>query len=101
MGSVLQANLGQAPARQAAIFAGIPNTVPCTTVNKVCASGMKAIMQGAQAIKCGDAEVVIAGGMENMSSVPHYLPGSRTGQKLGDMKLVDGMVKDGLTDVYN
>jgi len=100
MGSVLQANLGQAPARQAAIFAGIPNTVPCTTVNKVCASGMKAIMQGAQAIKCGDAEIVIAGGMENMSSVPHYLNG-RLGQKMGNINVIDGMLKDGLTNVYD
>ncbi len=100
MGSVLQANLGQAPARQAAIFAGIPSTVPCTTVNKVCASGMKAIMQGAQAIKCGDAEVVIAGGMENMSSVPHYLNG-RQGQKMGNINVIDGMLKDGLTNVYD
>ncbi|MCF6347356.1 MAG: acetyl-CoA C-acyltransferase [Flavobacteriaceae bacterium] len=100
MGSVLQANLGQAPARQAAIFAGIPDTVPCTTVNKVCASGMKAIMQGAQAIKCGDADIIIAGGMENMSSVPHYLNG-RSGQKFGNINLVDGMLKDGLTNVYD
>ena len=100
MGSVLQANLGQAPARQAAIFAGIPNTVPCTTVNKVCASGMKAIMQGAQAIKCGDVEIVIAGGMENMSSVPHYLNG-RQGQKMGNINVIDGMLKDGLTNVYD
>jgi len=100
MGSVLQANLGQAPARQAAIFAGIPNTVPCTTVNKVCASGMKAIMQGAQAIKCGDAEIVIAGGMENMSSVPHYLNG-RQGQKMGNINVIDGLLKDGLTNVYD
>lgn len=101
MGNVLQANEGQAPARQAAIFAGLDANVPCTTVNKVCASGMKAVAMAAQAIKAGDVDVVVAGGMENMSLVPHYLPGSRTGQKLGDMKLVDGMVKDGLTDVYN
>ncbi len=100
MGSVLQANLGQAPARQAAIFAGIPDSVPCTTVNKVCASGMKAIMQAAQAIKCGDADVIVAGGMENMSSVPHYLNG-RSGQKLGNINLIDGMLKDGLTNVYD
>jgi len=100
MGSVLQANLGQAPARQAALFAGIPSSVPCTTVNKVCASGMKAIMQGAQAIKCGDAEIVIAGGMENMSSVPHYLNG-RLGQKMGNINVIDGMIKDGLTNVYD
>lgn len=101
MGNVLQANEGQAPARQAAIFAGLDASVPCTTVNKVCASGMKAVAMAAQAIKAGDVDVVIAGGMENMSSVPHYLPGVRTGQKLGDMKLIDGMVKDGLMDVYN
>ena len=101
MGNVLQANLGQAPARQAAIFAGISNDVPCTTINKVCASGMKSIMIGAQTIMCGDNDVVIAGGMENMSNVPHYFAKGRTGQKLGDMKLLDGMVKDGLTDVYS
>ena len=101
MGNVLQANEGQAPARQAAIFAGLDKDVPCTTVNKVCASGMKAVSMAAQAIKAGDIDIIVAGGMENMSSVPHYLPGSRTGQKLGDMKLIDGMVKDGLTDVYN
>jgi acetyl-CoA C-acetyltransferase len=101
MGNVLQANQGQAPARQAAIFAGLSNEIPCTTVNKVCASGMKAVMMAAQAIKAGDVDIVVAGGMENMSSVPHYLGNGRTGQKLGDMKLVDGLVKDGLTDVYN
>lgn len=101
MGNVLQANEGQAPARQAAIFAGLSNEIPCTTINKVCSSGMKAIMMAAQAIKAGDAEIVVAGGMENMSQVPHYLPGFRTGQKLGDGQLIDGLVKDGLTDVYN
>ena len=101
MGNVLQANLGQAPARQAAIFAGLSQNVPCTTINKVCSSGMKAIMLAAQSIKCGDNDIVIAGGMENMSSVPHYFAKGRAGQKLGDMKLVDGLVKDGLTDVYN
>ncbi len=100
MGNVLQANLGQAPARQAAMAAGLPNTVPCTTVNKVCASGMKAIALAAQSIMTGDNEVVVAGGMENMSSVPHYFM-ARTGAKFGDVKLVDGMIKDGLTDVYN
>ena len=100
MGCVLQANLGQAPAKQAALFAGIPNTVPCTTVNKVCASGMKAIMQAAQAIACGDAEIVVAGGMENMSQVPHYLE-ARTGKKMGNVDLIDGMLKDGLTNVYD
>jgi len=101
MGNVLQANLGQAPARQAAIEAGLSNKIPCTTVNKVCSSGMKAIMLGAQSIKCGDNDIVVVGGMENMSSVPHYLLNSRTGQKLGDIKVLDGLVKDGLTDVYN
>jgi len=101
MGNVLQANLGQAPARQAAMFAGLSQNIPCTTINKVCSSGMKAIMIAAQSIKCGDNDVVIAGGMENMSNVPHYFDKGRTGQKLGDMKLIDGLVKDGLTDVYN
>ena len=101
MGNVMQANLGQAPARQAAMFAGLSQDVPCTTINKVCSSGMKAIMLAAQSIKCGDNDIVIAGGMENMSSIPHYFAKGRTGQKLGDMKLVDGLVKDGLTDVYN
>ena len=101
MGNVLQANLGQAPARQAAIFAGLSENIPCTTINKVCSSGMKSIMLAAQTIMCGDNDVVIAGGMENMSSVPHYFAKGRTGQKLGDMKLIDGMVKDGLTDVYS
>ncbi len=100
MGNVLQAGLGQAPARQAALFAGLPDSVPCTTVNKVCASGMKAVMLAAQAIKCGDADVVIAGGMENMSSVPHYVQ-SRKGQKLGSITMLDGMVHDGLTNVYD
>ncbi len=99
MGNVLQANLGQAPARQAAIFAGLSNTVPCTTVNKVCASGMKAISLAAQSILCGDNHVVVAGGMENMSLVPHYF-NARVATKLGDVKMIDGMVKDGLTDVY-
>lgn len=101
MGNVLQAGLGQAPARQASIYAGISNSVPCTTVNKVCASGMKAISIAAQSIIAGDNDVVIAGGMENMSMVPHYLPNSRMGYKLGDVKLKDGLVLDGLTDVYN
>ena len=100
MGNVLQANLGQAPAKQAAIFAGISENTPCTTVNKVCASGMKAISLATQAIKCGDADVVVAGGMENMSSVPHYYS-ARNAVKLGDVIITDGMVKDGLTDVYN
>ncbi|MCB0397459.1 MAG: acetyl-CoA C-acyltransferase [Flavobacteriales bacterium] len=101
MGNVLQAGAGQAPARQAAIFAGLSNTIPCTTVNKVCASGMKSIMLGAQSILSGDNDVVIAGGMESMSNVPYYLPQARTGYRLGDGKLVDGLVFDGLTDVYN
>ena len=101
MGNVLQANLGQAPARQAAIFAGLSQETPCTTINKVCSSGMKSIMLAAQSIICGDNEVVIAGGMENMSSVPHYFAKGRKGQKLGSMELVDGLVKDGLTDIYN
>lgn len=101
MGNVLQANLGQAPARQAAMFAGLSQDVPCTTINKVCSSGMKSIMLAAQSIVCGDNDVVVAGGMENMSAVPHYLGSGRNGQKLGDIKLIDGLVKDGLTDVYN
>jgi len=100
MGNVLQANLGQAPARQSAILAGLSETIPCTTINKVCSSGMKAIIIGVQSILSGDNEIIIAGGMENMSMVPHYLEKSRVGQKLGDMKVVDGLVKDGLTDVY-
>ena len=101
MGSVMQANLGQAPARQAAIFAGIPNTVVCTTVNKVCASGMKAVMLGAQSIICGDADVVVAGGMENMSQVPFYSENMRWGNKYGNVTMIDGLAKDGLTDVYH
>ena len=100
-GNVLQANLGQAPARQCSIYAGIKNDVPATTINKVCASGMKAIMLGAQSIKCGDNDIVVVGGTESMSNVPHYLEKVRTGQKLGDLKLKDGLVHDGLTDVYN
>lgn len=100
MGNVLQANLGQAPARQAAMFAGLSENVPCTTVNKVCASGMKSIALAAQSIIAGDNHVVIAGGMENMSQVPHYYS-ARNAVKLGDVKMIDGMVKDGLTDVYN
>lgn len=100
MGNVVSAGLGQAPARQAAIFAGIPDTVPCTTINKVCSSGMKAVMQAAQAIQCGDAKIVIAGGMENMSSIPHYLDG-RKSVKLGNIKATDGLLVDGLTDVYD
>lgn len=101
MGNVLQAGVGQAPARQASIYAGIDTSVPCTTVNKVCASGMKAIMLGAQSIMLGENDCVVVGGMENMSQVPFYLNGIRTGHKLGDFKSIDGMVKDGLWDVYN
>ncbi|TNJ44923.1 acetyl-CoA C-acyltransferase [Tamlana fucoidanivorans] len=100
MGNVVQAGTGQAPARQAAIYAGIPDTVPCTTVNKVCASGMKAIMQAAQSIALGDHNIVIAGGMENMSLIPHYLY-ARTGTKFGSAMLIDGMQKDGLVDAYD
>lgn len=100
MGSVLQANLGQAPARQAAKFAGLPDNVNCTTVNKVCASGMKSISLAAQAIMLGDADIVVAGGMENMSQVPFYLENNRWGAKYGNGVVVDGLAKDGLTDVY-
>ncbi|AZJ35240.1 acetyl-CoA C-acyltransferase [Tenacibaculum singaporense] len=99
MGNVVSAGLGQAPARQAAIFAGIPDTVPCTTVNKVCSSGMKSIMLAAQTIALGDAEIVVAGGMENMSMIPHYQH-ARTGSKFGPIKMEDGMQKDGLVDAY-
>src|SRR6478609_4507641 len=101
MGCVLQANLGQAPARQAAKFAGLPDNVVCTTVNKVCASGMKAIAQAAQSIALGDAEIMVAGGMESMSNVPFYDPKLRWGNKYGDVTAVDGLAKDGLTDVYD
>lgn len=100
MGNVVQAGNGQAPARQAALYAGLSESVACTTVNKVCASGMKAVMQGAQAIMAGDAEVVVAGGMENMSLIPHYVH-LRNGVKFGPTSLVDGMQKDGLTDAYD
>jgi acetyl-CoA C-acetyltransferase len=100
MGNVVQAGVGQAPARQAAIYAGLPNNVACTTVNKVCASGMKAVMLGAQAILCGDAEIVVAGGMENMSLIPHYMH-LRNGYKFGPATMIDGMQKDGLTDAYD
>jgi acetyl-CoA C-acetyltransferase len=100
MGHVVQAGTGQAPARQAAIFAGIPDTVPCTTLNKVCASGMKAVMQAAQSIALGDADIIVAGGMENMSLIPHYMH-ARMGTKFGPSTLVDGMQKDGLVDVYD
>lgn len=101
MGNVLQANVGQAPATQAAIFAGLPDTIPSTTINKVCASGMKAIMFGAQSIMCGDNDIVIAGGMENMSAVPYYLDKARNGYRLGHGQITDGLIKDGLWDVYN
>jgi acetyl-CoA C-acetyltransferase len=100
MGNVVQAGVGQAPARQAAIYAGLPNSVACTTVNKVCASGMKAVMLGAQAIQCGDAGIVVAGGMENMSLIPHYIH-LRNGYKFGPATMIDGMQKDGLTDAYD
>ena len=100
MGNVVQAGVGQAPARQAALKAGIPDTVPCTTVNKVCASGMKAVMQGAQSIMLGQNSIVVAGGMENMSLIPHYLY-HRKGQKFGPAKMEDGMQKDGLVDAYD
>lgn len=100
MGNVLQAGEGQAPARQVAIGAGLSNETPATTINKVCASGMKAVMMATQAIKAGDADIIVAGGMENMSSVPHYFS-ARSATKLGDVKMQDGMVLDGLTDVYN
>ncbi|WP_044397600.1 acetyl-CoA C-acyltransferase [Lacinutrix sp. Hel_I_90] len=100
MGNVVQAGTGQAPARQAAIFAGIPDTVPCTTINKVCASGMKTVMQAAQAIALGDADIIVAGGMENMSLIPHYYY-ARSATKFGPTTLIDGMQKDGLVDVYD
>ena len=101
MGNVVSANLGQAPARQAALGAGIPNTVPCTTVNKVCSSGMKSVMFGAQSIMLGHNDVVVAGGMESMSNIPYYVPDARWGAKYGDRKLIDGLAKDGLTDAYD
>lgn len=101
MGCVLQGNLGQAPARQAAKFAGLPNETQCTTINKVCASGLKSIVIGAQNIMLGDAEVIVVGGMENMSATPYYLDQARTGYRLGNGTVIDGVVKDGLTDVYH
>ena len=100
MGNVVQAGTGQAPARQAAIYAGIPDTVPCTTVNKVCASGMKTVIQAAQSIALGDAEIIVAGGMENMSLIPHYYH-ARSATKFGSATLIDGMQRDGLVDVYD
>src|SRR5262245_42078864 len=100
MGCVIQANLGQAPARQAAKFAGLPDSVNCTTVNKVCASGMKAISLAAQSIMLGDNDIVVAGGMESMSQVPFYSDRTRWGAKYGNVSMIDGLAKDGLTDVY-
>ncbi|WP_026709973.1 acetyl-CoA C-acyltransferase [Flavobacterium filum] len=100
MGNVVQAGVGQAPARQAALYAGLSNAVPCTTINKVCASGMKAFMQGAQSIKCGDNSIVVVGGMENMSLIPHYVH-LRNGYKFGPASMLDGLQKDGLTDAYD
>jgi len=101
MGNVVSAGIGQAPAQQASIFAGIPDNVPCTTVNKICASGMKSIMLGAQTILTGDNEIVVAGGMESMSQIPYYLEKARSGYRLGNGNLVDGILKDGLWDPYN
>lgn len=101
MGNVVSANLGQAPARQASIFAGIPNSVPCTTINKVCSSGAKSIMFAAQSIMLGHKNIIVAGGMENMSQIPFYVPKARYGYKYGNATLVDGLQKDGLSDVYN
>lgn len=101
MGCVLQGNLGQAPARQAAKFAGLPNEVQCTTINKVCASGMKSVIIAAQNIMLGDADVIVAGGMETMTQVPYYLDNARNGYRLGHGTVIDGLVKDGLTDVYH
>lgn len=101
MGNVVSANIGQAPARQAAIAAGIGYNVPCTTVNKVCSSGMKAVMFGAQSIMLGHADTIVAGGMESMSNIPYYIPKARYGYKYGNGELVDGLLKDGLWEVYN
>lgn len=101
MGCVLAAGVGQAPARQAAIYAGLPKSTPCTTINKVCGSGMKAVMLAAQSIETGECEVAVAGGMENMSLVPHYLENARGGYRMGHQKIIDGMIKDGLWDPYN
>jgi len=100
-GQVLQGGVGQAPARQAALFAGLPQSVPCTTVNKVCGSGMKAVMMAAQAIRSGDAEFIVAGGMESMSQAPYFMPAARNGFRMGDGKVVDMMIHDGLWDPYN
>src|SRR6184192_1467081 len=101
LGQVLTAGSGQNPARQASIKAGLPTSIPAMTINKVCGSGLKAVMLAAQAVQCGDADIVIAGGQENMSAAPHVLPGSRDGFRMGDAKLVDSMIVDGLWDVYN
>jgi len=101
LGNVLQANLGQAPAKQVALASGIPDSVPCTTINKVCASGMKAIMNGVQAIQCKDADIIVAGGFESMSNTPFYIPKGRFGYKYGNAALIDGIVRDGLQDPYN
>ena len=101
MGNVISANLGQAPARQAAIGAGISHEVPCTTINKVCSSGMKSVMFGAQSIMLGQNDVIVAGGMESMSNIPYYIPKARYGYKYGNGELVDGLLKDGLWEVYN
>lgn len=101
MGCVLPAGMGQAPARQAAIYAGLPDSVPCLTINKVCGSGLKSVMLADQAIKCGDADIVVAGGFESMSNVPYYLDKARSGYRMGNGTLIDGMVHDGLWDVYN
>jgi len=101
MGNVVSANLGQAPARQAALGAKLPYEVPCTTVNKVCSSGLKSVMFGAQAIQLGQADIIVAGGMESMSNIPFYVPGARWGMKFGNGEIIDGLSKDGLTDVYN
>lgn len=101
MGNVVSANLGQAPARQAALGAKLPYSVPCTTVNKVCSSGLKSVMFGAQAIQLGQADIILAGGMESMSNIPFYVPGARWGYKYGNGEFIDGLAKDGLTDVYN
>src|SRR5574342_498364 len=101
MGNVLQAGVGQAPARQAALFAGLPETAPCWTMNKVCGSGLKAVISAAQAIALGDAEVAVAGGMESMSNTPYYSKSVRNGARMGNAELTDGMLSDGLWDVYN
>ncbi len=101
MGCVLPAGMGQAPARQASIYAGVPVSVPCLTINKVCGSGLKSVMLADQAIKCGDAEIVVAGGLESMSNVPYYLDKARTGYRMGNGKVISNKINDGLCDVYN